>query len=184
MKRSLAMIAMICCSLFTAVPGQGQEPQDEESRSQRYCRAEKAPRFFCEVHEVSFEVIEVPIQFGLPIDEPVSMAGRERDCRYRFARERDFPNAAPQSTSGGCTIIEEEKSGFSCACRLCTSSERKWEWKCSYCLLASNRRLWEPYDPDQTGVDLFLRIQQLRTFDETEVADCLNQVWEQHFGND
>ena len=180
--KNLMIAILMFLGPATAVVGECQERESREARFRRTCTAEQSPRFFCEVHKISFEPVEVPPGSGGAFGEPESMASWERDCRYAGAREKEFPNAAPRSTPGGCLVIGEEKPGLSCACPICTAAEREWKWMCSGCPPGTDRSWWEPYDPEHTDTDLLLRIQQLRVFDEPEVADCLQRVWDRKFG--
>ena len=168
----------------------GQERESREEKLRRICSAEQSPRFFCKVHEVSFEPVEVPVQYGLPFTEVVhggyfgfqDMVRSERECRFAIASKSEFPNAAPRHRSGGCVVFEDSpKTDLTCACRLCTDAHRQWKWKCSYCNSSSNGAGREEDNQPPVETALFLRIQQLRAFEETEVADCLQRVWDREF---
>jgi hypothetical protein len=181
----MRILASLFIGLSFTVPAlQSQEQEVASGRDGRatVCTNEKNPRYHCDVHGISFEAIRVPISYGFPAGEVPSLGVHEFHCRYRVAREEEFPNPAPREVNGGC-IVGEKEFAVRCACPECTAVEADWRE-------AYRRRQDVPHyvpmgppaaegsDPD---TELYLRIQELLAFGETEVARCLEERWEFYY---
>lgn len=179
--------ALLVAFTGLAVPAPCQESPDDAKR-QRYieqCSAAKDPRKFCEIHQRSFEVVEVPIGYGRPVGPIPTTGTLEYECRHLVEKERLFPHSTPRSVSGGCIVIDDEKTTIRCGCVECTEAERQWEK--DYIRrsdVTPYRPHWLPGPDYELETELFLRIQELRAFGEEKVAECLQRAWDRSFGHE
>ena len=181
LMRDKKIIAFMMLVFAVGVPCHGQDDGPPKAERSLQCTSAENPRYFCEVHQVSFEAVEVPIAYGLPGGFILSVGYAEHSCRHKLAASKSFPHAAPRSISGGCMVMEEKSRPY-CACAQCTAAERSW-------LEAYKDRTdvtpYQPWVVPGEGIsvetNLYLHIQERRAFEEYELADCLQRTWEFHF---
>ena len=142
---------------------------------------------FCDVHAVEFQAFQIPIRYGFPAPgEPLSVGLLEHGCRYRLVRKSEFPHAAPKHANGGCIVMDDsEKVGLRCACPVCSSNEDSWQEAYRRRTDVTQYGSGQPATQYQNlESELHLRIQELRALDETAIADCLQNEWDRHTGEE
>ncbi len=83
----------------------------------------------CEVHGCAFELVEVPIKYGLPAPDRKTNTAKEYRKKYLEVKERFFPNIAPPSSSIGC-VVPTDRFSHSCACPACLRALEAWKACC------------------------------------------------------